>query len=191
LLVAYATEADAVAADGVGKHSPYTNALLKHIDDPETDVRLMFGRVHDEVLSATRGRQSPNIYGSLGGRKYILNNSAPQAISDDDIEIVNKRFEALLSSIEAKDRSKINSLARPSQNWDRYLDYMLDNFKSIDLKLSKPTVSTKNNKGVIVSTLTINELRSANGDFSVPSEKLRSIQISSERIKNEWSLINW
>jgi len=191
LLIAYATEADAIAADGVGKHSPYTKALLKHIGDPDTDVRLMFGRVHDDVVAATDGQQSPNIYGSLGGRQYVLNANRTLPISDADILQINEQFEALVSSIETKDRKRMNSLATPSENWNRYLDYVLDNFDSVELELSEPQVNTDDNGTSAISTLTITELRSANGNVSVPSEQLRSVQISSERIDNKWSPIRW
>jgi len=190
LLVAYATEADAIAEDGLGKHSPYTAALLNHIQDPQTDVRLMFGRVHDEVVAKTNGRQSPNIYGSLGGREYILHTGA-QSVPKTDIEIVEEKFSELLRSIATKDRKRIERLSDPSRQWDRYLDYVLDNFESIDLQLSEPVVKTDESGTVISSTMTIKELRSANGDISLPSEQLRSIQISSRKKGNNWSPINW
>ncbi|CAK0771690.1 formylglycine-generating enzyme [uncultured Gammaproteobacteria bacterium] len=66
-LIAYATRADEVAADGTGAHSPYTTALLQHAETPGLTVERLFGRVRDSVLSATSGRQQPFVYGSLGG----------------------------------------------------------------------------------------------------------------------------
>ena len=179
----------AIADDGFGKHSPYTLSLLKHIGDPETDVRLMFGRVHDDVVALTNGRQSPNIYGSLGGRRYILNSTKP--ITKNDIQTINNQFKALVSSIESKNRVQIESLAEPSQHWSRYLDYMLDNFESIDLQLTEPQVVTDDDGLFVSSTLTVNELRSASGDISLPSKRLKSVQISSRRIENDWSPISW
>jgi len=190
LLVAYATEADAIAEDGLGKHSPYTSALLNHIQDPQTDVRLMFGRVHDEVVAKTNGRQSPNIYGSLGGREYILH-SGSRSVQESDIQLVGERFSALKQSIIVKDRKEIKNLAEPSKQWNRYLDYLLDNFDSIDLQLTTPAVKTDENGTIIFSTMTIKELRSANGDISLPSKQLRSIQINSRKEGNNWSPINW
>ncbi len=82
-LIAYATAADATAADGDGAHSPFTSALLAHIGDPGLDIRLMFGRVRDEVRRATANRQNPFVYVSLGGDSFVFNpgETAPAAVA--------------------------------------------------------------------------------------------------------------
>ncbi|WP_296524377.1 caspase family protein [Rhodoplanes sp.] len=71
-LVAYAAKAGSVAADGAGRHSPFTTALLNHITEPGLDVRIAFGRVRDEVLRVTANAQEPFVYGSLGGTTVSL-----------------------------------------------------------------------------------------------------------------------
>jgi uncharacterized caspase-like protein/uncharacterized protein YraI len=71
-LIAYATSADATAEDGVTQNSPYTTALLEHIRTPGLEVRQLFGRVRDTVLSETNGGQTPFTYGSLGGDAIYL-----------------------------------------------------------------------------------------------------------------------
>ena len=53
--------------DGAGSNSPFASALVKHIAEPGLDIRIALGRVRDEVLRTTAGRQEPFIYGSLGG----------------------------------------------------------------------------------------------------------------------------
>ena len=73
VLIAYATAPDAVAADGAGAHSPFTQALLAHIEDPGLDVRLMFGRVRDDVRRATRNQQNPFVSVSMGGEGFAFN----------------------------------------------------------------------------------------------------------------------
>jgi hypothetical protein len=75
-LVAYAAKAGSVSYDGVGPNSPFASALLKHVAEPGLDIRIALGRVRDEVLKATGGRQEPFIYGSLGGATIPL---VPQA----------------------------------------------------------------------------------------------------------------
>lgn len=67
VLVAYAARAGTVADDGPNRHSPYAEALLKHVKTPGIDVRIMFGKVRDHVLAATGHTQEPFIYGSLSG----------------------------------------------------------------------------------------------------------------------------
>ncbi len=76
-LVAYAAKEGTLAADGDGRHSPYAAALIKHIASPGLDVRLLFGRVRDDVLASTGRRQEPFTYGSLGGNAIYLNSPDP------------------------------------------------------------------------------------------------------------------
>ena len=71
-LIAYAAKSGTPAEDGVGQHSPFTNALLNNLFVPGLDVRLAFGRVRDEVLKSTKNRQEPFVSGSLGGTHLSL-----------------------------------------------------------------------------------------------------------------------
>jgi uncharacterized caspase-like protein len=71
-LVAYAAKAGSVSYDGDGGNSPYATALIKHLAEPGLDIRIALGRVRDEVISITGGRQEPFIYGSLGGATIPL-----------------------------------------------------------------------------------------------------------------------
>jgi hypothetical protein len=71
-LVAYAQRAGATADDGQGANSPYTTALLKHLPTPGLDIELALRRVRDDVLKATRNKQEPFKYGSLGGAEIAL-----------------------------------------------------------------------------------------------------------------------
>ena len=71
-LVAYAAKAGSISYDGDGLNSPYASALLRHLAEPGLDIRIALGRVRDEVLSMTGGRQEPFIYGSLGGATIPL-----------------------------------------------------------------------------------------------------------------------
>ena len=64
-LVAYAAKEGTVASDGEGRNSPYTTALLAHLEEPGLEVGLMFRKVRDAVLATTGGRQEPFVYGSL------------------------------------------------------------------------------------------------------------------------------
>jgi hypothetical protein len=71
-LVAFAAKANSTADDGSGANSPFTAALLNHLAVPGRDVRIAFGFVRDEVLKATRNKQEPFVYGSLGGATVAL-----------------------------------------------------------------------------------------------------------------------
>jgi formylglycine-generating enzyme required for sulfatase activity len=64
-LVVYATQAGAVAADGDGANSPFTESMLKHLETSDLDVRQMFFRVQEDV--GRRFRQLPEVSNSIIG----------------------------------------------------------------------------------------------------------------------------
>lgn len=80
-LVAYAAREGTVAHDGDGTNSPYTQALLRHLGEPDLDIRLAFGRVRDEVMQKTNKRQEPFVYGSLGGNVTALVSTQSGAVA--------------------------------------------------------------------------------------------------------------
>ena len=89
-LIAFASKAGSTAADGDGKNSPFTTALVKHIGTPGLDLRRAFGYVRDEVLKATGSRQEPYVYGSLGGDDVPLvpaNPVASQPATNPQVEV--------------------------------------------------------------------------------------------------------
>ncbi len=65
VLVAYAAKDGTTAADGSGRNSPFTTALLRHIERPGLEVNFLFRHVRDEVMTATQRVQQPFVYGSL------------------------------------------------------------------------------------------------------------------------------
>ena len=71
-LVAYAAKEGTVASDGDGRNSPYSGALLAHLEEPGLEVGLLFRKVRDTVLASTGGRQEPFVYGSLSSRGAYL-----------------------------------------------------------------------------------------------------------------------
>lgn len=71
-LISYATKDGQVAADGVGsKNSPFTQALLEHLADPQ-DIGVVLRKVREKVMRASGGKQQPWDYGSLTGGELVL-----------------------------------------------------------------------------------------------------------------------
>lgn len=58
-LVAYATAPGQVALDGQSTHSPYTEALLEHLNEPGLEIGMLFRRVRGTVRETTDGFQIP------------------------------------------------------------------------------------------------------------------------------------
>lgn len=81
-LVAYATDPGNVAFDGLGDNSTFTAALLDHVETPGIDVRIMFGRVRQEVVRMTRGQQVPWVEEAVLGEHYLA--TPPGPLDPDD-----------------------------------------------------------------------------------------------------------
>jgi len=65
MLIAYSTQSNSVAADGVGRNSPFTGALVREIQVPGLEVAAMFRRVLINVNRETQGAQTPELSVSL------------------------------------------------------------------------------------------------------------------------------
>jgi hypothetical protein len=76
-VVAYATAADQVAADGSGRNSPFTAALLKRLAEAGLEIGTMFRRVAADVTEQTKGRQHPELLISLISEYYLNQNDRP------------------------------------------------------------------------------------------------------------------
>jgi uncharacterized caspase-like protein len=72
VLVAYAAKDGTTAADGSGRNSPFTAALLRHIETPDLEVNFLFRQVRDDVMEATQDEQEPFVYGSLSRDPIFL-----------------------------------------------------------------------------------------------------------------------
>jgi len=70
-LISYATAPGAVAADGEGEHSPFTQALLRHLETPGLKVEELMTKVRTDVHASTGARQRPWTSNSLIGEVYL------------------------------------------------------------------------------------------------------------------------
>ncbi|MBZ0148889.1 MAG: caspase domain-containing protein [Pseudorhodoplanes sp.] len=71
MVIAYSTQINQVAVDGTGRNSPFTQALVKEIDEPGLEIGTMFRRVAAQVNKMTEGRQLPELSVSLLGEFYL------------------------------------------------------------------------------------------------------------------------
>lgn len=70
-IVAYAAKDGETASDGDGTNSPFTAALVKNLQTPGLEVRLLFDTIRDDVLEMTNNRQQPFSYGSITARQQF------------------------------------------------------------------------------------------------------------------------
>ncbi|MBB3902974.1 caspase family protein [Methylobacterium brachythecii] len=77
-MIAFATDPGKTALDGSGSHnSPFTTALLKHMETPGVSISTVMDRVREDVWRSTGERQRPWVNTSIIGEFYL--NPAPAA----------------------------------------------------------------------------------------------------------------
>ncbi|MEM1129005.1 MAG: caspase family protein [Pseudomonadota bacterium] len=75
--IAFATSPGDVALDGTGQHSPFTEALLKHIGTANEPITTVMSRVTGEVYAATDQKQRPWFNQSFTGDVVLFEASLP------------------------------------------------------------------------------------------------------------------
>jgi len=76
-LIAFATDPKKTALDGEpGEHSPFTKALLAHLEDPGVSIDTVMNRVRADVDASTKQAQTPWVNTSLIG-EFFLKPAAP------------------------------------------------------------------------------------------------------------------
>ena len=70
-LIVFATDPGNIALDGTDGNSPFTSALLRHMETPDTNILTMLTHVNRDVAAQTRGKQRPWMSGSLTGEVFL------------------------------------------------------------------------------------------------------------------------
>lgn len=73
ILIGFATAPGEVALDGDEDNSPFTTALLTHIETPGLEIEIMMKRIKADVYDSTRGTQSPWHNSALRREFYFKN----------------------------------------------------------------------------------------------------------------------
>jgi uncharacterized caspase-like protein len=80
ILVVFATAPGQVAEDGVGRNSPFTEALLRHIRNP-ADIQVMLNDVASDVSVSTGKRQQPERLSRLKTGFRFVEPASPPVLS--------------------------------------------------------------------------------------------------------------
>ena len=85
-LIAYATDPGNIAFDGIGKNSTFTSAIVRHLATPGLDLRIVFGRIRQEVVLNSSGQQVPWVEESLLEELHLnADGVAADAVVGDEI----------------------------------------------------------------------------------------------------------
>jgi tetratricopeptide (TPR) repeat protein len=71
-VVFYAARDGNVALDGTGSNSPFTSAMVKHMQEEGIELGRFFRRVTSTVMEATGNQQEPFVYGRLPDEDYFI-----------------------------------------------------------------------------------------------------------------------
>jgi hypothetical protein len=75
--IAFSTQPGNVALDGIGRNSPFTKALLRHLPTQDDDLHEVMRKVRRDVVQQTNGTQVPWENSSLINRIYVAGVGAP------------------------------------------------------------------------------------------------------------------
>jgi uncharacterized caspase-like protein len=79
-LIAFASDPKSTALDGPpGEHSPFTKALIDHLEDPGVSIDTVMNRVRSEVWETTKNKQLPWVNTSIIGEFSLNPQLAPAA----------------------------------------------------------------------------------------------------------------
>lgn len=70
-VIAYATSPNQTALDGNDRNSPFTEAFVRRLAEPDLEIATLFRRVTQDVYEETNGRQRPEVSISLIGDFYL------------------------------------------------------------------------------------------------------------------------
>jgi formylglycine-generating enzyme required for sulfatase activity len=92
-LVAFSTRFNQLAYDGWADLSPFTEALVKHIEEPGLELNLFFRKVRDTVMELTADRQEPRTMDALGATPFYFrppkSNQAPVVAKHEPLNVTD------------------------------------------------------------------------------------------------------
>jgi len=142
-LVVYAARDGTTADDGTGqRHSPFTQALLKHLATPGLEITFVFRRVRDDVVAATNPVQTPHVYGTLGGKEFYLKPGqvpAPMPLSPADRMWAAVKDSASIPALEAFRQQ----YGKENLVYDRLAEARIGDLRKQQLAMIKAEAETK------------------------------------------------
>jgi hypothetical protein len=110
--VAYATQPDSVATDGASGNSPFTDALLRHIDRPGQTLPDLMMAIGSDVRGATASSQDPWWSSSLRER-FMFVPATEQAADEAERLLPDSRGEELASVEKPQPQRGVSAGSQP------------------------------------------------------------------------------
>ncbi len=152
-IISYATEPGKTATDGNDAHSPYTQALLKHLDTPNLSVQDMLNRVGLEVMSRTHGGQKPWFSSSPVPRFCFAGCSAQMAAVADaplaepvaarpsnPFSIEGSQIERVRLALVSRDLARLKKLTEVNPAQETFLRQLFNTYLKLAVELESPAL---------------------------------------------------
>jgi putative spermidine/putrescine transport system substrate-binding protein len=146
--VAFATAAGAVAADGDGDNSPFTEALARNIKLQGQTIESVFKATRASVRQATNGLQVPFDSTSIEGEFYFVPGAAPAVDTESEALKAQKAQDLLAQQAFESAGNDLEKLKAVSENyagspWASWAAERLETLKNLQALLvpnsKKPT----------------------------------------------------
>jgi uncharacterized caspase-like protein len=115
MMIVYATDPGNIALDGTGRNSPFTAALLRHIDSEGASISDVMIAVRNDVLSETSGKQRPFESASLTGQFFFKpkpeESAGKSSTASDEIAALREQIAKLQADQGALLKSQQEQLA--------------------------------------------------------------------------------
>jgi hypothetical protein len=98
IIIGFSTAPGEVAADGEGRNSPFTKALLKNMETPGLEIQQLMTRVKADVYSDTKEVQEPWHNSSLRSEVYLVPPQANTQQSQPQSSTVESEWNAIKDS---------------------------------------------------------------------------------------------
>ena len=146
--ISYATAPDTVAYDGKGDNSPYTGALLRHIESPGLSVADMMIDVRNAVLTETSNKQEPWDQSSLRSRFYFVPEEAAPPPEAPSLSAAAEEWAAIQNT------SSLATLALfkeryPDPPWSEYADIRAGELRLADRERHEAAEAAKERAKVV------------------------------------------
>jgi formylglycine-generating enzyme required for sulfatase activity len=127
-LIAFSTNDQSVALDGQGAHSPYAEALSRHLSRArELPVRRIFELTASDVRQATGQQQRPRTYGDLDSRVGL-----DGVVMADGVSIASAPALPPVPAASSVNLADLESQAQVQQQWVAWQQRMQADFDRVE-----------------------------------------------------------
>lgn len=181
-ILSYATEPGSIAVDGRGRHSPYTQALLKYLDQPGLTVEAMFSEVGRDVFRNTHGGQKPWFSSSTSPRFCFAGcgNTTITSSVTDGRQSLDRDFAKIMQALQTRDLEQLKSLASISDEQARALNGIFSAYPVLDLATPIESRQTSQSQSRSI-TVEIQKARNHQGNLVIPSADWNRIRLELPR----------